>query len=55
MKKQLNMLSLGLNSDQYHAALMEIRRQFEGDRSDDYLNGLVNGLAEADGNCTAMP
>ena len=49
MKKQLKMLSLDLNSDQYHAALMEIRRQFEGDRSDDYLNGLANGLAEADG------
>ena len=43
------MLSLGLNSDQYHAGLMEIRHQFEGDRSDDYLNGLVNDLAEADG------
>ena len=49
MKKKLKMLSLGLNSDQYHAGLMEIRHQFEGDRSDDYLNGLVNDLAEADG------
>ena len=43
------MLSLGLNSDQYHAGLMEIRHQFEGDRSDDYLNGLVNDVTEADG------
>lgn len=49
MKKRLKLLSLGLNSDQYHAGLMEIRHQFEGDRSDDYLNGLVNDLAEADG------
>ena len=49
MKKQLKMLSLGLNSDQYHAGLMEIRHQFEGDRSDDYLNGLVDDVTEADG------
>ena len=49
MKKKLKMLSLGLNSDQYHAGLMEIRHQFEGDRSDDYLNGLVNDVTEADG------
>ena len=49
MKKQLKMLSLGLNADQYHAGLMEIRHQFEGDRSDDYLNGLVDDVTEADG------
>lgn len=49
MKKRLKLLSLGLNSDQYHAGLMEIRHQFEGDRSDDYLNGLVDDVTEADG------
>ena len=38
-----------LNSDQYHAGLMEICHQFKGDRSDDYLNGLVEAVSKADG------
>lgn len=49
MKKNLKTMSLVLNSDQYHAGLMEICRQFESDRSDDYLNGLVKAVVEADG------
>jgi len=40
-------LSLGLNSDQYHAGLLEICRQFEENSSDEYLNGLVASLAQA--------
>lgn len=42
-------MSLVLNSDQYHAGLMEICRQFEGDHSDEYLNTLVQDLAKANG------
>jgi len=49
MKKKKYSMSLVLNSDQYHAGLMEICRQFEGDRSDEYLDGLVHAVAEADG------
>ena len=45
--KTLNRMSLVLNSDQYHAGLMEVCRQFEGDHSDDYLNALVQDLAKA--------
>ena len=44
MKKHLSM-SLMLSSNQYHARLMDIRRQFESRRSDDYLSGLVEELA----------
>ena len=47
--KKLNRMSLVLNSDQYHAGLMEICRQFEGDHSDEYLNTLVQDLAKANG------
>lgn len=49
MKKILKTMSLILNSDQYHAGLMEICHQFKGDRSDDYLNGLVEAVSKADG------
>ncbi len=38
-------LSLGLSSNQFHAGLSEIGRQFEALRSDEYLNGLVGELA----------
>jgi len=47
MKRSLAM-SLMLSSNQYHAGLMEIRRQFESRRSDDYLSGLVDDLAKTD-------
>lgn len=43
--KTLNTMSLVLSSNQYHAGLSEICRQFEGDQSDEYLSGLVNDLA----------
>lgn len=45
--KTLNRMSLVLNSDQYHAGLMEVCRQFEEDHSDEYLNTLVQDLAKA--------
>ena len=38
-------MSLGLSSNQFHAGLLEIGRQFEALRSDEYLNGLVGELA----------
>lgn len=46
--EKINRLSLVLNSDQYHAGLLEIRRQFEEDSSDEYLNGLVASVAQVD-------
>ena len=46
MKKLLH-LSLVLDSNQYHAGLLEICHQFEDSTSDEYLNGLVASLAQA--------
>ena len=46
--KKLYSMSLVLNSDQYHAGLIEICHHFEGGRSDSYLNDLVRDLAQAD-------
>lgn len=40
-------LSMALNSNQYHAGLLEICHQFEDSTSDEYLNGLVASLAQA--------
>lgn len=45
--KKLSHLSLVLDSNQYHAGLLEICHQFEGGTSDEYLNGLVASLAQA--------
>lgn len=45
--KKINRLSLVLNSNQYHAGLLEICRQFEDSTSDEYMNGLVASLAQA--------
>ena len=44
---KLSRLSLVLNSDQYHAGLLEICRHFEGNTSDTYLDGLVAALDQA--------
>ena len=46
MKKLLH-LSLVLDSNQYHAGLLEICHQFEDSTSDEYLNGLAASLAQA--------
>lgn len=46
MSKKLT-LSLGLDVKQFHEGLDEIRRHFADDHSDDYLDGLVQKLAEA--------
>lgn len=46
--KKISHLSLVLNSNQYHAGLLEICRHFEDNASDEYLNGLVASLAQAD-------
>lgn len=40
-------LSLGLDVKQFHEGLDEICRHFADSRSDDYLNGLVEKVAEA--------
>ena len=40
-------LSLGLDVKQFHEGLDEICRHFADSRSDDYLNGLVQKVAEA--------
>ena len=40
-------LSLGLDVKQFHEGLDEINRHFADSRSDDYLNGLVQKVAEA--------
>jgi len=45
--KKLSRLSLGLDSNQFHAGLTEICAQFEGGTSDEYMNGLVSDLAKA--------
>ena len=45
--KKLCRLSLGLDSNQYHAGLSEICAQFEESSSDEYMNGLVSDLANA--------
>ena len=42
-------LSLGLDVKQFHEGLDEICRHFADDHSDDYLNGLVQKVAEAKG------
>lgn len=44
--KKFKTMSLVLSSNQYHAGLSEICRQFEGEQSDEYLSGLVEGLAQ---------
>lgn len=40
-------LSLGLDAKQFHEGLDEICRHFADSRSDDYMNGLVQQVAEA--------
>lgn len=46
MKSNLT-LSLGLDAKQFHEGLDEICRHFADSRSDDYMNGLVQHVAEA--------
>ena len=46
MKKKFT-LSLGLDVKQFHEGLDEICRHFADDHSDDYLDGLVQKVAEA--------
>ncbi len=47
MRKKLKTMSLQLNSDQFHAGLLEICRHFDGKHSDDYLNGMVEDLSKS--------
>ena len=41
------LMSLKLNSNQFHTGLNEICHHFEGNRSDEYLNGLVQEVENA--------